>query len=161
MIKKSLLFFTCLIIFCLCSCGPIDYFPPEYKLSGVEWNLEPKKNTYSVNEEILLVCVIQADFQKFLLYDCELSAWNSQNLTGERRYLVKIVNEQQDEDMLEKRFSFTELSPEYDGNQIKITLKVIPLIQGEIDLLLSIFPCLRKSSNDLYSFYESKRISVK
>ena len=44
MIKKSLLFFACLIIFCLCSCGPIDYFPPEYKLSGVEWNLEPKKN---------------------------------------------------------------------------------------------------------------------
>ena len=68
MIKKSLLFFTCLIIFYLCSCDPSPTSGIQVEIPEVTWQISETKDVYKIGDTITLQLSFKSDFLKFNNY---------------------------------------------------------------------------------------------
>ncbi len=68
MIKKSLLFFTCSIIFCLCSCDPSPTSGIQVEIPEVTWQISETKDVYKIGDTITLQLSFKSDFLKFNNY---------------------------------------------------------------------------------------------
>ena len=159
MIKKYWMMFLFLLF--ITSCDPMDDFPKNIELTGIECQLTPQKEIYEINDELLLLCNIEADFDKFSVYYINVSVWNPQNHFGNTSGIIKVLNEQNEDIVNDKNLTLTITNTELEDGKIIEKLKIVPLCKGEYELVITVTTKIPGDSNGVYYFTESKRISVR
>ena len=104
---------------------------------------------------------IEADFEKFSAYYINVSVWNPQNPYDNTSGIIKVLNEQNEDIVNDKNLTLTITNTELEDGKIIEKLKIVPLCKGEYELVITVTTKTPGESNGMYSFTESKRISVK
>lgn len=154
MIKKCLLFFTCSIIFCLCSCGPIDYFGHDYELEGVEIILEGEKSSFGIGETVNLLLSFDADFDTFNRYDFAMTVYKDSNRASD---VLQIIDAETGDRCENKMLVFKK---DADIGNVKVSKRYIIKTTQEGEFYISAFFVGTKKADPNNNYISRKYVPI-